>query len=143
MEINENILDKLKYEVNKSYSLGEIPVGAVIFDQEGNIVGSGHNTRQFEHNVLGHAEINSILDAEKNVKDWRLNGYYMVVSLKPCNMCSLIIDESRLDKVFYFLDQNNLENNKQNNYIKLDSNRYLNEYSFFKDLLTSFFNNMR
>ena len=103
MNIDKKILDLLLKTAEKAYKKGEIPVSAVILDQEGKLVSSAFNCRQKQYNVLGHAEISCILKAEKKIRDWRLDGYYMIVTLEPCNMCSMIIKESRLDKVYYFL----------------------------------------
>ena len=121
MEINKNIIELLEQEVNESIKLDEIPIGAVIFKTEDlSIISSGHNTRQLERNVLGHAEINAILEAEKNINDWRLDGYSMIVSLCPCKMCSAVIEESRLDNIYYILNSNYI-NAGNNNFNKLES----------------------
>ncbi len=93
-------------EALKAYKKNEIPVGAVIVKNH-KIIAKAHNNRQYKSNVLGHAEINAILKAEKKIKDWRLNECIMYVTLKPCNMCKTIIDESRINKVYYLLDQDN------------------------------------
>lgn len=139
MKFNINNLEVLKECVISSFNNNEIPVGAIICNSNGYIVGKGNNTRQFDHNLLGHAEINAILDAEKNIGDWRLDGYYMIVSLEPCEMCKLLINESRLDKVYYFLHKPDSQNTDK--YIEIfNNNEYKDE---FNKLLTKFFNNKR
>lgn len=140
MNNRKKIVDKLKEEVEKALELGEVPVGAVIIDHEGNIISSSHNTRQKNLNVLGHAEINAILSAEQKIGDWRLNGYILIVSLEPCDMCSVIIKESRLDKVLYFVESNY---NKQ---LRFDNFEYIYDEIYtelFNKLLVSFFDNKR
>lgn len=140
MNNRKKIVDKLKEEVEKALELGEVPVGAVIVDYEGNIISSSHNTRQKNLNVLGHAEINAILAAEQKIGDWRLNGYALIVSLEPCDMCSVIIKESRLDKVLYFVESNY---NKQ---LRFDNFEYIYDEIYtelFNKLLVSFFDNKR
>ena len=140
MKLNKEILDLLDKEVEESIKLDEIPIGAVIFDNEQNIIASGHNTRQLDHNVLGHAEINAILEAEKLINDWRLDGYNMVVSLEPCVMCSSVIDESRLSNVFYIL-KSNYSNSSNNKYKELEGyDEYIEKYD---KQLKIFFHKMR
>ena len=143
MEIDKKILNLLLKNAKKAYKRGEIPVSAVILDQFGNLISSGINNRQNDYNVLGHAEISTILKAEKKIKDWRLDGYYMIVTLEPCDMCSTVIKESRLDKVFYFLPKTNDNDSREINIAKDQIINY-EEYSIkFKQLLTDFFNNKR
>ena len=143
MNIDKKILDLLLKQASKAYKKGEIPVSAVILDQYGNLISSSFNNRQKSYNVLGHAEVSAILKAERKVKDWRLDGYYMIVTLEPCNMCSTIIKESRLDKVYYFLSKTNDNDSRE---IIINKEQIVNykEYSIkFKQLLTDFFNNKR
>ena len=141
MEIDNKIIDQLNLEVNKSIELDEIPVGAVIFKSDSQeIIASGHNTRQLDHNVLGHAEINAILNAEKEINDWRLDGYSMIVSLAPCKMCSTVIEESRLDQIYYVLDSNYI-NLGNKDYIKVDYFPELEKK--YDEYLKNFFHNKR
>ena len=143
MNIDKKILDLLLKNAEKAYKKGEIPVSAVILDQDGKLVSSAFNSRQKQYNVLGHAEIRCILKAEKKIRDWRLDGYYMIVTLEPCNMCSMIIKESRLDKVYYFLPKKSDNESWEINIDKEQIDNY-DEYSKkFKELLTDFFNNKR
>ncbi len=107
-------------EALKAYKKNEIPVGAIIV-KNNKIIAKAHNNRQYKYNVLGHAEINAILKAERKIKDWRLDDCTMYVTLAPCQMCQMIINESRIDKVYYLLDQksqNNAENITQTNICK-------------------------
>jgi tRNA(adenine34) deaminase len=66
---------------------GEIPVGAVIVDREGRIIGRGRNRRE-SGDPLGHAEIYAIAEAAREIGDWRLEGTTMCVTLEPCAMCA-------------------------------------------------------
>lgn len=143
MNLNKKVLDLLLKNAEKAYKKGEIPVSAVILDQSGKIISYSNNDRQRKCNVLGHAEINAILKAEKKIRDWRLDGYSMIVTLEPCNMCSVIIKESRLDKVYYFLPKKNDDNSWEININKEQINNYKEYTSKFKQLLIDFFNNKR
>ena len=143
MDIDKKVLDLLLKNAKKAYKKGEIPVSAVILDQSGNVISSSFNDRQKKCNVLGHAEINAILKAEKKIRDWRLDGYYMIVTLEPCNMCSMIIDECRLDKVYYFLPKKSDNDSWEINIEKEHIDNYDEYTNSFKYLLTDFFNNKR
>lgn len=79
---------------------GEIPVGAVIA-KDGIIIAEGRNTREKEHNALGHAEIQAIDNACKALGDWRLSDCTMYVTLEPCPMCAGAIINARIKKVVY------------------------------------------
>ena len=143
MNLDKKTLDLLLKNAEKAFKNGEIPVSAVIIDQNGKIVSSSYNDRQRECNVLGHAEINVILKAEKKIRDWRLDGYTMIVTLEPCNMCSAIIKECRLDKVYYFLPKKNEDDSWEININKEQIYNYKEYASIFRQLLTDFFNNKR
>ena len=80
--------------------MGEVPVGAVIV-KDGEIIGKGKNTRETENNPVGHAEINAILDASKNLGSWRLDGCEMYVTLEPCAMCMGALINSRIKKITF------------------------------------------
>ena len=125
----------------ESFSNGEVPVVAVIVNNKTKeVVSVKGNNRQGSHFVIGHAEILSILDVESVIGDWRLDGYDLYVSLEPCHMCIEVINESRLDNVFYICDGKS-GNDLPSNFYKLDVSQVI--YNKFSELLTSFFNNMR
>ncbi len=83
----------------KAFSLGEIPVGAVIV-KNGNVIGRGYNKCESEKDPLLHAEIVAIKEAVSVVGDWRLTGCEMYVTLEPCAMCSGAIINSRISTVY-------------------------------------------
>ena len=80
---------------------GEIPVGCVIVDSEGTVIGRGRNRREKDKSATAHAEINAISDACKTIGDWRLEGCSIYTTLEPCPMCAGAIIMSRIDKVYY------------------------------------------
>ena len=88
----------------KSLESDDVPIGAIIV-KDGKIIGEGYNTREKSNDVMGHAEINAIKDASKNLNNWNLQGSIMYVTLKPCSMCLSVIRESRIDFVYYLLDK--------------------------------------
>ena len=79
---------------------GETPVGAVIADASGAIIGRGRNARQ-RGNPLGHAELFAIAEAAEAIGDWRLVGTTMAVTLEPCAMCAGAIVNARIDRLIY------------------------------------------
>ena len=79
---------------------GEIPVGCVIV-RNGQIVGRGRNRRETEKTALGHAEIEAIADACKNLGGWRLRDCTLYVTLEPCPMCAGAIINARIPLVVY------------------------------------------
>lgn len=80
---------------------GEVPVGCVIADREGRIIGRGHNRRRELNDATAHAELEAIREACAAVGDWRLEGCSIYVSLEPCPMCAGAIINSRIPTLVY------------------------------------------
>ena len=80
---------------------GEVPVGCVIVDAAGNVIGSGRNRRERENDATAHAEMEAISNAGKKLGDWRLSECSLFVTLEPCPMCAGAVIMSRVGKVFY------------------------------------------
>ena len=80
---------------------GEIPVGAVIVDRDGRMVGRGRNRRESEDDPLGHAELLAIAEAARALGDWRLEGTTMVVTLEPCAMCAGALVNARVERLVF------------------------------------------
>ena len=85
----------------KAQEAGDVPVGAVVIDANGNTIGRGFNTREVSNNPLGHAEVNALNDAAKNLGSWRLDDCTLVVTLEPCTMCAGAIVQSRIGRVVF------------------------------------------
>ena len=79
---------------------GEIPVGAVVVDRNGVVIGRGRNRRE-SGDPLGHAEIYAIAEAARVVGDWRLEGTTMVVTLEPCAMCAGALVNARVERLVF------------------------------------------
>ena len=84
----------------ESFDDGEVPVGAVIVQNE-SIIGEGKNKVIFENDVTSHAEINAIRDASKKIKNYRLNDCSMYVTLEPCHMCAKAAVDARMSSVIF------------------------------------------
>ena len=80
---------------------GEIPVGCVIVDDNGALLGSGRNRRETQHDATAHAEIEAIRMACAKKGDWHLDDCTLYVTLEPCPMCAGAILNARLKTVVY------------------------------------------
>lgn len=85
----------------RAESIGEIPVGAVIVDQNNQIVGEGFNQSIIKHNPTAHAEMIAIEQAGKNLNNYRIINTTLYVTLEPCIMCAGAIIHSRIKRVVY------------------------------------------
>src|SRR5258707_8461312 len=79
---------------------GEIPVGAVVVDREGRIIGRGRNRRE-SGDPLGHAELYAIREAAEAIGDWRLEGTTMCVTLEQCAMCAGALVNARVERLVF------------------------------------------
>jgi tRNA(adenine34) deaminase len=84
-----------------AYKLGEVPVGAVLLSQDGKIIAKTYNKKETEFNPCGHAEILAIQEAAKNLKNWRLVGATLVVTLEPCLMCMTAMIQARIKQLVF------------------------------------------
>ena len=84
----------------EAFQEGEVPVGCVIV-RKGELVGRGRNRRETGKTALGHAEIEAIADACKNLGGWRLWECTLYVTLEPCPMCAGAIINARIPRVVY------------------------------------------
>ena len=80
---------------------GDVPVGCVIADREGNILGEGRNRREATRSVTGHAEIAALEAACAARGDWRLDDCTAFVTLEPCPMCAGAFINARLGTLVY------------------------------------------
>lgn len=80
---------------------GDVPVGAVVFDAAGNVVGRGVNRREANCDPTAHAEVQAIRDAARTLGTWRLDGCELVVTLEPCTMCAGAILGARVSSLVF------------------------------------------
>ena len=88
-------------EARSALAADDVPVGAVVLDAAGTIVGTGHNTRESHHDPTGHAEVVALRAAAAARGEWRLNGCTLVVTLEPCTMCAGAVVLSRVDRLVF------------------------------------------
>lgn len=80
---------------------GDVPVGALVFNEDGVIVGVGHNLRERDCDPTAHAEIVAMREASKKNQSWRLDGHTIVVTLEPCAMCAGAIAQARIKTLVF------------------------------------------
>jgi tRNA(adenine34) deaminase len=80
---------------------GDVPIGAVVLDAEGSVIGRGHNVRERDGDPTGHAELVAIRAAATAAGEWRLSGCTLAVTLEPCTMCAGAIVLARLDRLVF------------------------------------------
>lgn len=78
---------------------GDVPIGAVVVDDAGRVLGEGRNVREAEHDPTGHAEVVALRTAARARGEWRLEGCTLVVTLEPCTMCAGAAVLSRVERV--------------------------------------------
>ena len=101
MDQYKEAMARALFLANKARELGDVPVGAVVIDSVGRIIGRGWNCREAEHDPCGHAEIMALREAGKRLNRWNLIGCTLVVTLEPCTMCAGAIVSSRVDRVVF------------------------------------------
>jgi tRNA(adenine34) deaminase len=79
----------------------EVPVGAVLVDQQGKVLATSHNLREQKSDPTSHAEIEVIRQAAATIEDWRLEGTTLFVTLEPCLMCAGAIVAARIQRVVF------------------------------------------
>jgi tRNA(adenine34) deaminase len=88
-------------EARDALTTGDVPVGAVVLDEGGTVIGRGRNERELHQDPTCHAEIVAIRQAAALLGDWHLTGCTLVVTLEPCVMCSGAIVAARVPVVVF------------------------------------------
>ena len=83
-----------------AFNNDEVPVGAIVVNNE-KIIGRGFNQVIAKNSVSSHAEINAINEASQFIKNYRLNGCDIFVTLEPCHMCAKAIVDARIDTLYF------------------------------------------
>jgi tRNA(adenine34) deaminase len=102
----QSLMQQVISLANEVKSSGDVPVGALIVNEAGEILSSGKNEREKDNDPTAHAEILAIRRAGEKLGSWRLDDLTLVVTLEPCVMCAGAILQSRLKRlVFGAFDQ--------------------------------------
>ncbi len=80
---------------------GDVPVGAIIVDEKGAVIGRGKNERVKNNDPLAHAEIMAIKDAASKLSNWRFDQLTLIATLEPCVMCAGAIAQSRFERLVF------------------------------------------
>ena len=84
-----------------AFTTGDVPVGAIIVNKDGVVVGKGFNEREANSDPTAHAEIVAIRNAASRLQNSRLDGCTIIVTLEPCAMCAGAIAQSRISKLIF------------------------------------------
>ena len=80
---------------------GDVPVGALVVNEAGEVLGTGHNLRQVNNDPTAHAEIVAMRLAASKLNNWRMDDLTMIITLEPCAMCAGAISQSRFKRVVF------------------------------------------
>ncbi|WP_248147136.1 tRNA adenosine(34) deaminase TadA [Microbacterium aoyamense] len=79
----------------------DVPVGAVVLDAAGVVIGEGRNLREVSHDPTAHAEVVALRAAAASTRSWNLEGCTLVVTLEPCVMCAGAVLQSRVSRLVF------------------------------------------
>ena len=148
--MKEEYMDIAFEEAKIGFNNDEVPIGVVIVKDD-IIISKTHNNKNCDNLVTSHAEIIAIEEAEKLLKNWRLDGCDIYITLEPCPMCASAIKQARIDNVYCALSNSDSNNNQIINQI-FNDNDTVNKSVHFetdlfvdksKELLSLFFKNKR
>jgi tRNA(adenine34) deaminase len=91
-------------EAASAAEAGDVPVGALVVDADGEVVGRGRNRRELDHDPSAHAEIVALREAGARRSSWRLHGAVLFATLEPCPMCAGALVNARVRRVYFGCD---------------------------------------
>ena len=101
METYEKLMSSALIAAADALKNGDVPVGAIVLDSVGNVIGTGANRREIDNDPSAHAEVVAMRQAAKKLQNWRLDGCTVVVTLEPCAMCAGAIAQSRVKTLIF------------------------------------------
>lgn len=137
--MKNKIIEEIYKLANKSLKYGDVPVGAVVV-KNNKIISKGFNKREKNKLTINHAEIVAITKANKRLKSYFLYDCDLYVTLKPCEMCEKVINNSRIRNVYYLLDKSEMKKEYNKTKISYQQSEYEEKY---RKLLHNFFNKLR
>ena len=84
-----------------AFGTGDVPVAALVIDENGAVIGTGRNERELRHDPTAHAEVLALREAAATRDDWHLEGCTLVVTLEPCVMCAGAVLAARIPTVVF------------------------------------------
>jgi tRNA(adenine34) deaminase len=97
----EELMREALVVAKSALSTGDVPVGAIVINKDGVIVGKGFNEREANNDPTAHAEVVAIRNAAARLQNSRLDGCTLIVTLEPCAMCAGAIAQSRISKLVF------------------------------------------
>ena len=85
----------------KASQQGDVPVGAIVLNPQGEVVGRGFNTREADNDPMSHAEVVALREAATANGSWRLDDHTLVVTLEPCTMCAGAAVQARIGRIVF------------------------------------------
>ena len=101
MQNNEELMRLAIDVAHTAVSTGDVPVGAIVVNSDGVIIGRGFNEREANNDPTAHAEVVAIRNAAARLQKSRLDGCTLIVTLEPCAMCAGAIAQSRISRVVF------------------------------------------
>ena len=101
MQNNEELMRSALEVAHSATHTGDVPVGAIIVNRDGVIIGRGFNEREANNDPTAHAEIVAIRNAAARLEKSRLDGCTLIVTLEPCAMCAGAIAQSRISHLIF------------------------------------------
>ena len=101
MQNNEELMRAAIDVAHSATSTGDVPVGAIVINSEGVIIGRGFNEREANNDPTAHAEVVAIRNAASRLQKSRLDGCTLIVTLEPCAMCAGAIAQSRISRLVF------------------------------------------
>jgi len=102
--VHEGMMEEALAQARLAVAHDDVPVGAVVVDADGRIVGRGRNRREVDGDPTAHAEIVAMREAAATLGTWRLDGCTLYVTLEPCTMCAGAVVQSRIATLVYGAD---------------------------------------
>ena len=97
----QNLMQQALALANQAATFDDVPVGALVVNDQGEIIGMGENLREKNNDPTAHAEIVAIKNAAQKIVNWRLDDLTMVVTLEPCAMCAGAIVQTRMKRLVF------------------------------------------
>jgi tRNA(adenine34) deaminase len=101
MQNNEELMRLAIDVAHSATDAGDVPVGALVINSDGIVIGRGFNEREAKNDPTAHAEVVAIRSAAARLQKSRLDGCTLIVTLEPCAMCAGAIAQSRISKVVF------------------------------------------
>ncbi|MDK9686540.1 tRNA adenosine(34) deaminase TadA [Halomonas meridiana] len=101
MRSDEFYMHRAMDQAHLAFAAGEVPVGAVVVDAQGEIIGAGHNAPLASCDPSGHAEVRALREAGQRLGNYRLEGCTLFVTLEPCMMCAGTMVHARIARLVY------------------------------------------